>query len=290
MDEKKRKEQRDPVYFVTRAQVVVCLILGLALFGATRWFPAAGAALRRDFGRLTAMQLDVGAVRTAAESFKTQWTAENAQPTDGVSADAPSVSADGDALQPSEPTDADRVPPTEAPPTTDPEPQTDAPTAETPTVQPRDVRAATEPPAAEPMTQPAATAAAIVQPVDNGRYTSYFGDRMNPITHQRAFHTGLDIAVPEGTKIKAAWAGTVRKVGEDDRSGKYIILSHGDGTETFYCHCSAILADEGDTVAAGAVIARVGETGWATGPHLHFEVRENGERVDPLPILTGDDG
>ena len=135
---------------------------------------------------------------------------------------------------------------------------------------------------------PTAVTVPIVRPVRGGRYSSKFGYRTNPITHEYSFHTGLDIAVAQGTKIHAAYHGTVRAVGEDARSGKYIILRHDDGLETFYCHCSRIDAAEGDTVDADDVIARVGSTGWSTGPHLHFEVRKNGERLDPLQFLEDD--
>lgn len=125
----------------------------------------------------------------------------------------------------------------------------------------------------------------IVSPVDSKRYTSSFGYRMNPITKVRAFHTGLDIAAPLGTKIKAAYNGTVSRTGEDSRSGKYIYLSHSNGLETLYCHCSSILAEKGAKIRQGETIALVGSTGWSTGPHLHFEIHKNGERIDPMPFL-----
>ena len=119
----------------------------------------------------------------------------------------------------------------------------------------------------------------------SGPYTSYFGARTNPITGVDSFHTGLDIAAAQGTKIKAAYSGVVRKVGEDSRSGKYIYLTHENGVETLYCHCSAVLAEQGASIRQGETIALVGSTGWSTGPHLHFEFHKNGERLDPLPIL-----
>ena len=128
----------------------------------------------------------------------------------------------------------------------------------------------------------------ITRPVEGGRYSSYFGYRNNPITHKYAFHTGLDIAVPTGTAIRAAYGGTVRLVGEDGRSGKYVTISHDDGYETFYCHCSETLVTEGTVVRAGEAVAKVGATGWATGPHLHFEIRKNGTKLDPLQILERD--
>ncbi len=132
------------------------------------------------------------------------------------------------------------------------------------------------------MTSPA------MHPIENGRYTSFFGYRINPITGRFSFHTGLDIACAEGTKIRAAYSGRVTKTGEDDRAGKYIFLSHDDGLVTFYCHCSEILADEGAVIRQGETIARVGSTGWSTGPHLHFEVRKDNIRYNPIHILEND--
>lgn len=129
------------------------------------------------------------------------------------------------------------------------------------------------------------TSEQIIMPV-NGIYTSYFGMRTNPITGQDSLHTGLDIAAAQGTKIKAACSGVVRKVGEDSRSGKYIYLTHEDGAETLYCHCSAVLAEQGASIRQGETIALVGSTGWSTGPHLHFEFHKNGKRLDPLPLLN----
>ncbi len=128
----------------------------------------------------------------------------------------------------------------------------------------------------------------IVSPV-NGWYSSYYGYRTNPITGNNTLHTGIDIAAAQGTKIKAAYSGVVRKVGEDSRSGKYLYLTHSDGSETLYCHCSKILAEEGAVIRQGETVALVGSTGWSTGPHLHFEIHKNGERLDPLPFLKNDD-
>ena len=127
-----------------------------------------------------------------------------------------------------------------------------------------------------------------IKPVEGGRYTSYFGYRINPITGKFSFHTGLDIAAAEGTKVRAAFSGRVAKVGEDDRAGKYIILSHDDGFVTFYCHCSEIVAQEGAVIRQGETIAAVGSTGWSTGPHLHFEIRKNNIRYNPIFILCND--
>lgn len=128
--------------------------------------------------------------------------------------------------------------------------------------------------------------APIMNPIENGRYTSYFGFRINPITGKYGFHTGLDIAAPEGTKIRAAFSGTVTKVSEDGRAGKYIFLTHDNGLVTFYCHCCEIVAEEGANIRQGETIALVGSTGWSTGNHLHFEVRKDNIRYDPLKLLS----
>lgn len=135
---------------------------------------------------------------------------------------------------------------------------------------------------------PYVTTDKLLSPIENGRYTSYFGYRTNPITGEWSFHTGLDIAAPAGTKIRCALNGTVTKVGEDERAGKYIIVTHSEGFQTFYCHCSEILAEVGMNLLEGETIALVGSTGWSTGPHLHFEVRRDGIRLNPLWALEND--
>lgn len=129
----------------------------------------------------------------------------------------------------------------------------------------------------------------IIAPVENGRYTSFFGFRVNPITKEYGFHTGLDIAAKKGTVIRAALSGRVEKVGEDSRAGKYIKLSHQNGLSTFYCHCSEIIAEEGANIRQGETIALIGSTGMSTGPHLHFEIRKNNIRYDPLKVLQNAD-
>ena len=120
-----------------------------------------------------------------------------------------------------------------------------------------------------------------------GAISSPFGARVHPVTGEDGYHTGLDIAAAEGTRIAAAYYGTVSDISEDDVSGKYIILDHGNGLKTFYCHCSEILAEKGAVVRAGETIAFVGATGQVTGPHLHFEVRLNGVRHNPAFVLAG---
>lgn len=129
----------------------------------------------------------------------------------------------------------------------------------------------------------------MTAPLEDGIYTSYFGERTDPIAGDEDYHKGIDIAADEGEPIKAAFDGVVSAVGEDERSGKYIILEHGKGIVTLYCHCSEIIVGDEESIKQGETIALVGSTGYSTGPHLHFEVRMNGESVDPLPLLENAD-
>lgn len=117
--------------------------------------------------------------------------------------------------------------------------------------------------------------------------TSEFGARNDPFTGMQTGHTGLDIAAPYGTPIRAVAAGTVilARYGHDSY-GNYIVIDHGGGVSTLYAHCSVLTATVGQTVSAGDQIAKVGSTGRATGNHLHIEVRINGERVNPRTFLA----
>ncbi len=116
--------------------------------------------------------------------------------------------------------------------------------------------------------------------------TSEFGYRSDPFTGERRGHTGIDLAVPTGTSIRAALPGTVT-VSTYNRGGYgyYVMIDHGGGLATLYGHCSQLLARVGQTVEAGDVIALSGSSGRSTGPHLHFEVRVNGERTNPRSYL-----
>lgn len=111
-----------------------------------------------------------------------------------------------------------------------------------------------------------------------------FGWRPHPILKYKKFHGGIDIGAPQGTYIVAANNGKVVLAGYSSSNGNYIIIDHGGGMTTLYLHImkKGILVSEGQTVKAGDVIAKVGMTGLATGPHLHFEVRKNGERQQPF--------
>ncbi len=121
-------------------------------------------------------------------------------------------------------------------------------------------------------------------PTPNYHYiTSYYGWRT--ISGIRDYHTGIDISGGGiyGTNIVAANAGKVSKVGwQGNGYGHYLMVDHGGGNYTLYAHCSAILVRTGQVVAKGQPIARVGSSGWSTGPHLHFELWLNQQRVNPL--------
>lgn len=112
--------------------------------------------------------------------------------------------------------------------------------------------------------------------------TSQFGTREHPIQGVTKMHNGIDIAGAYGVDIVAADSGTVLFSGNSSSYGKYIVISHGNGTTTLYAHCSQLLVSAGSSVNKGQVIAKVGSTGRSTGPHLHFEVSVNGARQNPL--------
>jgi murein DD-endopeptidase MepM/ murein hydrolase activator NlpD len=128
---------------------------------------------------------------------------------------------------------------------------------------------------------PTLAGGALLWPV-TGRISSPYGWRVHPIFRTREFHTGIDIAVPWGTPIHAAAAGTVIFTGWMRGYGMLVILDHGNGLSTTYSHLSSYVVHDGERVDRGQVIAKIGSTGWSTGPHLFFEVRETGQPVKPL--------
>ena len=119
----------------------------------------------------------------------------------------------------------------------------------------------------------------------DGEVSSEFGYRDDPFTGDRSFHKGIDIAAPHGTAILAAFDGMVIETGENDSSGKYVLVQHDNGLVTAYYHCSRICTELGMMVRHGEKIAEVGSTGNSTGPHLHFEIRIDGVRYDPAYVL-----
>ena len=119
----------------------------------------------------------------------------------------------------------------------------------------------------------------------NGPKTSDYGYRVDPYSGRRQLHAGIDIGASMGSPIYAARAGVValvETVSESGGYGNYTCIDHGSGFATCYAHQSAILVSNGEAVAQGTVIGRVGSTGYSTGPHLHFETRINGNPVDPM--------
>lgn len=120
-----------------------------------------------------------------------------------------------------------------------------------------------------------------IRPSQKGWLTSKFGYRQSPFTGLREFHKGLDIAAPKGTAIFATADGTISYSGVRGRLGKAIVINHGHGMTTRYGHCDVLEKKRGDRVKRGDVIARVGNSGRSTGPHLHYEVRLHGVQVDP---------
>ncbi|MDR0378177.1 MAG: peptidoglycan DD-metalloendopeptidase family protein [Spirochaetaceae bacterium] len=119
-----------------------------------------------------------------------------------------------------------------------------------------------------------------------GRLTSPFGWRRDPISGVRRYHAALDLAAPIGTPVKAAMDGRVSTVGFNGTYGNFIILSHSGGFQTMYAHLSVTSVSNGSAVAQGAKIGEVGNTGYSTGPHLHFAVFKNSRAIDPRELLS----
>jgi murein DD-endopeptidase MepM/ murein hydrolase activator NlpD len=118
-----------------------------------------------------------------------------------------------------------------------------------------------------------------------GRLSSPFGWRNDPITGVRRYHAALDLAAGIGTPVKAAMDGTVSVASVDRVYGKFIILVHTGGYQTLYAHLSTAAVKKGDQVKQGSKIGEVGNTGYSTGPHLHFAVFKNGRPLNPLDML-----
>ena len=100
-------------------------------------------------------------------------------------------------------------------------------------------------------------------------------------------HTGIDLGGAVGTAIYAYKSGTVTFAGWGNGYGLYMKIDHGNGTTTYYAHCSELFASAGQQVSEGQMIAKIGMTGYTTGPHLHFEIRFNGVPVNPYPYIVG---
>lgn len=118
----------------------------------------------------------------------------------------------------------------------------------------------------------------LTRPI-SGVLTSRYGYRWGRT------HTGIDIGAPTGTAIKAAASGTVTFSGWKGSLGKLVVITHENGIQTYYGHCSQLIASAGDKVSAGQVIAKVGSTGRSTGSHLHFEIRIKGASINPQSYI-----
>ena len=125
----------------------------------------------------------------------------------------------------------------------------------------------------------------MIWPVE-GRVSSEFGWRVHPIFKDRRFHAGMDIAAPKGTPVKAAAAGKVLDARYISGYGYTVILDHSGGITSLYAHNSKLSVKSGNSVKQGDTIAKAGSTGWSTGPHVHFEVREDGVAKEPRNYLV----
>lgn len=135
---------------------------------------------------------------------------------------------------------------------------------------------------------PATPPAALNAPIPGARISSPFGWRVHPILKVRRFHKGVDYAAPVGTPVHAAGDGVIESMGREPRFGWVLRIRHDGALETAYSHLARFTPGlkVGSAVSAGAVIGTVGHSGWATGPHLDYEVIVNGRSVDPAGLKT----
>lgn len=131
-----------------------------------------------------------------------------------------------------------------------------------------------------------------IQPVSNkdlNRIASGFGYRIDPVYKTTKFHAGLDFSAPQGTPIYATADGTVITAGSTGNGyGNHVVINHGYGYETLYGHMVRVKARNGQSVKRGEVIGWVGSTGKSTGPHCHYEVHKNGNKIDPIYFFYND--
>lgn len=117
------------------------------------------------------------------------------------------------------------------------------------------------------------------------RWTSPYGARIDPIKGTKSYHKGTDMACPTGTPVYASLYGRVSFTGVSNIYGNYVIISHDNGYQTLYAHLSKILTKKGQWVEQGSKIGLVGNTGYSTGPHLHFSVYKNGKSINPMSVI-----
>lgn len=127
----------------------------------------------------------------------------------------------------------------------------------------------------------------IRSPISGSRITSGYGMRMHPIKRTRMMHRGVDISAPEGTPVVAPESGIIKAIRpNNDGAGNTIYLEGGEGRIWIFMHLSSFSVNTGDAVQAGQELAKSGKTGRATGPHLHFELKINGQHVDPMNYIA----
>jgi murein DD-endopeptidase MepM/ murein hydrolase activator NlpD len=126
----------------------------------------------------------------------------------------------------------------------------------------------------------------IINPLPGAKITSRFGSRKDPILKRMAYHSGLDFRAKKGDLIRATGAGRVTKAGWYGGYGRMVEIDHGRGISTRYAHLHEILVKKGDVVPTAAAIAKAGNSGRSTGPHLHYEIRRHGKALNPLKFIT----
>lgn len=126
---------------------------------------------------------------------------------------------------------------------------------------------------------------AFIAPIVGFAVNSPFGMRRLGHEARARMHEGLDFAAPAGTPVLAAAEGVVLRTGTQNGYGRFVEVEHANGVTSFYAHLSRIEVNPGDVLNAGEQLGRVGSTGRVTGPHLHFEIRRNGEQIDPQGFL-----
>lgn len=124
-------------------------------------------------------------------------------------------------------------------------------------------------------------------PLPGSVVTSSFGMRKNPVSGNLVFHKGVDLAAPSGTPVSACAPGTVKDTGYDPVYGNFVIIRHEGNRESLYGHLSSIKIELRQTVKSGTILGTVGSTGQSTGPHLHFEIHENGVPKNPAGFIKG---
>lgn len=126
----------------------------------------------------------------------------------------------------------------------------------------------------------------IINPLPGAKITSRFGSRKDPILKRMAYHSGLDFRAKRGDLIRATGAGKVIKAGWYGGYGRMVEIDHGSGITTRYAHLQEIMVKVGDEVPTAGAIAKAGNSGRSTGPHLHYEIRRNGQALNPLKFIT----